>query len=56
MTNTALNVMTDAFNKQRKEWYGQLWQAVDWWGIPDRAMPENQRQDIIKHLKERWYD
>ncbi len=47
---SAFNSMADAFNDQRKQWYGYLWEAVDWYGIADRLLPENQRQDIMRYL------
>lgn len=46
----AFNRMGQAFDSKKKEWYGHLWDSVDFYGIPDRHMPEEQRQDIIKYL------
>lgn len=47
----AFRAMEAAFVAKRKEMYGLLWDSVDWHGIADVTLPENQRQDIMRYLR-----
>ena len=47
----AIKAMAAALTAQRKAMYGLLWEAVDWYGIADRDLPEQQRRDIERYLR-----
>ncbi len=49
--SAAFNTMEAAFIAKRKEWYGDLWDKVDWWGIPNRDLPQAEREAITVRLK-----
>lgn len=51
--SAAMNAMEAAFTKQRKAWYGDLWDKVDWYGIPNRDLPQEEREAILAELKRR---
>ena len=48
---TSFDAMTEQMNTQRKEWYGQLWEHVDWYGIANAGFSEPHRTDINKYLR-----
>lgn len=49
----AMQNLEEAMNSQRKNWYGDLWDKVDWYGIPNRDLPEEQRESIAREIKQR---
>lgn len=50
--SAAFKLMEDAFDAKRREMYCIAWESVDFYGIPDRELPERQRQDIAKWIKQ----
>jgi hypothetical protein len=40
--------MEAAFAAKKKEWYGDLADKVDWYGIPNRDLPQEEREAILK--------
>jgi len=44
MARNALEACQHAFDAQRQEWYGAAWQLVDWYGLPHRDIPQQQRE------------
>ncbi len=48
---TALDNLFAALDKHRQERYGLLWDSVDWYGIAARELPEYQRQDIMRYIR-----
>ena len=54
--SNAMKDMGEAFDAQRKEWYGDLWDKVDWYGIPKADLPQAEREDIMAKLKTRLLD
>ncbi len=49
--SAAMTQIEEAFTKKRKEMYGDAWQAFDFWGVPDRELPEEHRQDLLRWMR-----
>ena len=51
--SAAMNALGAALDAKRKEWYGALWEKVDFYGIPNRDLPQEEREAITAELKRR---
>ena len=51
--SAAFKKMEAAIEAQRKFWYGDQWRKVDWYGIPNRDLPEEERQTILADQRKR---
>jgi hypothetical protein len=43
----AFKSMEAAFTAKRKEMYGAIWDKVDFYGIPNRDLPQEEREAIL---------
>ncbi len=43
---TAMQKMEQAFNDQRKAFYGDIWELVDWYGNPKSDLSDAQKQRV----------
>lgn len=50
-TSPAMRALENAANAKRQEWYGEGWQQLDWYGIPKRDLPQEQREAILKEQR-----
>jgi hypothetical protein len=48
--NTAEKSLNAALEAKRRSWYGQAWNLVSWYGIPNHDIPEPQRTALIRWI------
>lgn len=43
----AMDKIEQAFNAKRQEMYGDIWEMVDWYGLPKSGLSEAQKSHVM---------